>query len=201
MIVSAEYLRLHYTDHEAGDDTAVGEFITDAQGTVSDLIGQPVEARAVVHYFTGDGRTWALCPYTIAPALGSIEYQQQPAGSWTALSSSALVSRRLESLQGFANGVRYRANLTVGLATSGASGYSATITSAPQYRELLRVVCEVATVRFLESAHSNEGVRRFALSKLSESVGGALTRSYDFDDLVPRWRSRLARFLVLGAIW
>lgn len=201
MIVSAEYLRQNFTDHEAGDNTTAEEFIRDAQATVEGLIGQPVEARAVVYGFTGEGRTAQLCPYTVAPVLSSVEYQQQPAGSWTALSAPAIVSRRFEAVEGFARGVRYRANLSVGLAPAGASGYSATVTTSPEYRELLRVVCEVATVRFLESNKSNEGVRRFALAKLSESAGGTVTRSYDFADLVPKWRARLSPFLLLGAVW
>ena len=194
-LVKPSYVRSHYTGSEEQHDSLLAEYILLVQGEIESILGQPVEARSVTYTFTGAGKQSVTLPHTVKPVLVTLETRAAVGQAWTAVTGAAILAGTIELAEGFVEGQLYRATLTVGLsAYTGEAELSTDFTANGRYRQLLTVLCEMVTVKFMESHRSNFGNRTFALAKLAESTAGQITRSYEYKDMTRRWVDMLGPY-------
>lgn len=192
-LVTPAYIRSHYTKGDSSDDTHLSEFIKLAQGEVEAIIGQPLIQRAVLFPFIG-GKASIPIPYTLRALLVSVEQQSDIGGSWSAVTGPSIYDGRIENANGFYAGVRYRASINVGLRPAADPSDLSEDFGTGEYDNILLVLCEMATLRFIESPYSNAGHKRFALNSMSVALQGMKTESYSFKDMTSRWKSMLGRY-------
>jgi hypothetical protein len=195
MIVTPEYLRTHYTSHAATADASIGEMIRAVHGEVEALIQQPLEERSVVWYFEGRKHVRRVLPYTLNVTLTSVEEQASTGAAWTEVDDVTLTpDGYLELATGFAEGRRYRANLTVGLpAAEEPATLSASFTTDYRYGDLLAVVCEMVAVKLTESRHTTAGENRLGVQSITISQNG-VARTTTMRNLRSEWDAKLRRF-------
>lgn len=195
MIVTAEYLRTHYTSHAASMDTSIGEVLKAVHGEVELLIQQPLEARSVVWYFDGRSHVRRVLPYTLNVSLTSVEEQATAGAAWTEVDDVTLTDDGyLELATGFVAGRRYRANLTVGLpAVTGAEKVSAAFATDYRYGDLLAVVCEMAAVKLTETKNTTTGENRLGVQAITISQNG-VARTTTMRNMRAEWDAKLRRY-------
>lgn len=197
-LVTEAYVKTHHTDHDTAHAARVVEMIASAEAWAAIEIGQVLERSTgnVSMRFDGDGRTSVVVPYNLNVAVESVTRYDYIGDAGTAVASPVIAGHELRAAEGFAAGCEYVALLTNGFAAAIGDAPSADLVG--KYAAVRQVICEHVTAAFLASPWSNSGQRRFALVSMAESVQGATTRSFQFADMVPRWRAMLAPFRVYG---
>lgn len=196
-LVSAEYVRTNWIGCDPSKDSVITALILNAQGQCGSIVHQPVTAKTLYHYFNGNGQQRLQCPYTLKPVLQSMHSRAGVGYGYSTVITSSLIGGAYESANGFDRSTDYMATLTVGFADRGVASTSADFDGSGTYDDILTTICQMTTLLFLNTPHSTDGIRRFALDKVTESVGGAVNRSYEFADLMPQWKRTLQRFRMM----
>lgn len=204
MIITAEYLRTHYTGSESTTDTTATECIRAAIGEVESIIGQPVHVRSITWYFTGDGGFEVVFPYTLKVASVVVQYRPSFDEAWETVADTEYVRPVVRAKDGFNNGGSYRVTANIGLADAvNPALLSADFTADYRYEALRNVICEIAEYHFYGSAKTNQGNKIKGVTTVSDSISDGPTRTTRFTELKDRtadWHRRLQPFKKLRTV-